>query len=151
MRAIRGLVAALGLLTVAWPLGWAPAWTYAVASLGAVAVLATVFVGWRPGPGLAVTAAIISAASADAPIAVLAAEGLFILGYLLLSEAPAGLPRPGRWLRGQLPLLVAGLIAGGAVLATFAVHQASSAWLTLAGLAAVVAAYLLALPSRRRR
>nr|MDQ2812520.1 hypothetical protein [Actinomycetota bacterium] len=58
--------------------------------------------------------------------------------------------RPARWLRSQLPMLVAGLLAGGAVLAAFAVHQASSAWLTLAGLAAAVAAYLLALPSRRR-
>jgi hypothetical protein len=150
MRTVRGLTAALGLLTVAWPLGWAPAWTYALAPLGAAAVLAAAFARWRPGPGLAVTAAIISAASADPPIAVLAAEGVFILGYLLLTEVPAGLPRPGRWLRSQLPLLVAGLIAGGAVLAAFTVHQASSAWLTLAGLGAAVAAYLLALPSQRR-
>jgi len=65
-------------------------------------------------------------------------------------ELPAGLPRPGRWLRGQLPLLVAGLIATGAVLAAFGVHQASTVWLTVASLAAAVAAYLVARPGRRR-
>jgi hypothetical protein len=104
-----------------------------------------------------VTVAVITCAASAAGVAVMAAEGLFVLGYLLLADLPAGLPGipglpgPGRWLRGQLPLLVAGLIAAGAVLAAFAVHQASTVWLTGAGLAAAVAAYLIALPSRRQR
>jgi hypothetical protein len=156
MRAATIATVALGLLVIAWPLAWAPAWTYALAALGGLAVLATA--RWRrrparpanPGsPALAVTAAIISCAASSAGVAVLAAEGLFILGYLLLADLPAGLPGPGRWLRGQLPLLVAGLITGGAVLAAFAVHQASTAWLAAAGLAAAAGAYLIALPSRR--
>jgi len=159
MRAATIATVALGLLVIAWPLAWAPAWTYALAALGGLAVLAAA--RWRrrpvrpanPGnpisPALAVTAAIISCAVSSAGVAVLAAEGLFILGYLLLADLPAGLPGPGRWLRGQLPLLVAGLITGGAVLAAFAVHQASTAWLTAAGLAAAAVAYLIALPSRR--
>ena len=149
MRLVNIATVALGLLTVAWPVAWAPSWTYPLAGLGGLAVLAAA--RWRRGPALAVTAAIISCAASAAGIAVLAAEGLFILGYLLVAGLPAGLPRPGRWLRGQLPLLVAGLIAAGAVLAAFAVQQAGTAWLTVAGLAAAVAAYLIALPVLRRR
>ena len=81
-RLLGGVSLVLGLLTVAWPLGWAPAWTYALASLGAVAALAAVFLRWRRGPVLAVAAAIISSAVSHAGIPVLAAEGLFILAYL---------------------------------------------------------------------
>jgi hypothetical protein len=141
----------LGLLTVAWPLAWAPGWTYGLAGLGALAVLAAA--RWRGGAALAVATAVIACAASAAGLAVLAAQGLFILGYLLLVDLP---PSPGRWLRGQLPLLAAGLVATGAVLArfavlaTFAVRQPSTAWLAGAGLAAAVAAYLIALPSPRR-
>ncbi len=138
---------ALGLLTVSWPLAWAPPWTYALAAAGGLAVLAAA--RWGRGTVLAVTTAIISCAAGTAGVAVLAAEGLFVLGYLLGTGLPAGLPRPGRWLRGQLPLLVAGLIATGAVLAAFGV-QVSTAWLTVASLAAAVAAYLVARPGWRR-
>jgi hypothetical protein len=137
---------ALGLLTIAWPLAWSPAWTYLVAGLGAAAVLAAVFLSWRPGPVLAVAAAVVSCAAADAPVAVLAVEGLVILGYLLLIDAP---PELGPWARGQVPLIVAGVLAGAAVLAAFAVRPSGSAWLALAGLAAAVAAYLVALVARR--
>ena len=148
---LSGATAVLGLLTVAWPLAWAPTGTYLVAGLGALAVLAAAVLRWRPGPALAVAAAVISCAFSAAGAAVLAAEGLFILAYLLAADAPPGLARPGPWLRRQTPLLVAGLIAGGAVLAMDAVHLAASAWITLAGLAAAVAAYLIALPSRPGR
>jgi hypothetical protein len=141
--------AAPGLLTLAWPLAWAPGWAYAVASVGAVAVLAGAFARWRRGPVLAVAGAILVCAFSRAGTAVLAAEGLFILGYLLAADAPAGLTRPGRWIRGQMVPGAAGLIASGAVLAALALHQASSAWLTAAGLAAAVGAYLVALPLRR--
>ena len=93
-------------------------------------------------------AAVISCAVSTAGAAVLAAEGLFILCYLLAADAPPGLARPAPWLRRQAALLVAGLIAAGAVLAMDAVHLAASAWITVAGLAAAVAAYLVALPRR---
>ena len=82
----------------------------------------------------------------------LAAEGLFILGYLLAADAPAGLnpeAGPGSCARQQAPGVVAGLIASGAVLAALAVHQVSSAALTGAGLAAAAGAYVVALPPSR--
>jgi hypothetical protein len=46
---------------------------------------------------------------------------------------------------------VAGLIAAGAVLAMDAVHLTTSAWITVAGLGAAVAAYLIALPRRTQK
>jgi hypothetical protein len=96
-----------------------------------------------------VAAAVASCAFSHAGIAVLAAEGLFILAYLLAADAPAGLVRPGCWLRLQAFLAIPGLIATGAVLAVLTLHRAYSAWLALAGLAAAVAAYLIALPRAR--
>ena len=141
---LAGLAVVLGLLTVAWPLAWAPAWTYPVAGLGAAAALTAP--RWRRGPVLAVAAGVVSCAVSTAGAAVLTAEGLFILCYLLAADAPPG--RPAQWLRRQAVLLVAALIAVGAVLAMDAVHLAASAWITVAGLAAAVAAYLVALPRR---
>lgn len=146
---MSGAAAALGLVTVAWPLAWAPGWTYAVASAGAIAALAGAFARWRRGPALAVAAAILACAFSRAGTLVLAVEGLFILAYLLAADAPAGLTRPGSWLRQQVLGVVAGLIASGAVLAALALHQVSSAWLTAAGLAAAAGAYLIALPWAR--
>ena len=137
---LAGLAVALGLLTVAWPL----AWTYPVAGLGAVAALAAL--RWRRGPVLAVAVGVVTCAVSTAGAAVETAEGLFILCYLLAADAPPG--RPAQWLRRQAVLLVAGLIATGAVLAMDAVHLGASAWITVAGLAAAVAAYLVALPRR---
>jgi|HubBroStandDraft_5_1064220.scaffolds.fasta_scaffold29522_2 hypothetical protein len=139
---------ALGLLIIAWPLAWAPAWAFAVGAIGAAAVLAAAFRRWRQGPAIAVTAAIAAAAFSRAGTAALAAEGLFILGYLLAADAP--LVRPGQWLKSQLRLCVAGVIASGAVLAALALHPASSPWLAVVGLAAAVAAYLTVLPSARQ-
>jgi hypothetical protein len=148
-----------GLLIIAWPLAWVPGWAYPVAGAGTVAVLAGAFARWRPGPvlagafargrgpALAVAAAVVACAFSRAGILALAAEGLFILWYLLAADAPAGLSRPGSWLRQQVLGVVAGLIASGAVVAALDVHQAGSAALTAAGLAAAVGAYLIALPS----
>ena len=141
---LTGLAVVLGLLTVAWPLAWAPAWTYPLAGLGAVAALAAL--RWRRGPVLAVAAGVVSCAASTAGAAALTAEGLFILCYLLAADAPPG--RPAQWLRRQVALLAAGLIAAGAVLAMDAVHLGASAWITVTGLAAAVAAYLVALPRR---
>ncbi len=155
---VRGVGVALGLLTVAWPLAWAPAGAYAVAVAGALAVLGAAVTGWRSGPALAAAAAIVVSALSRAGTAVLAAEGLFILCYLIAADAPRGLNHgasgagPGssasweRWLGSQVRLGVAGLIGSGAVLAALALHQASAAWLAVAGLVAAAAAYLIALP-----
>ena len=136
----------LGLLTVAWPLAWAPAWTYLLGGLGALAVLVAAVLRWPRGPVLAVAAGVVSCAVSTAGAAVLTAEGLFILCNLLAADAPPG--RPVQWLRRQAVLLVAALIAVGAVLAMDTVHLAASAWITVAGLAAAVTAYLVALPRR---
>lgn len=145
----RGASLALGLLTVAWPLAWAPGWAYVVAAAGAAAALAAALTGWRPGPALAVAAAIFSFAFSRAGTAALTAEGLFILVYLIVSAAPVGLTQLGRWLRHQARLCAAGVIASGAVLGALALHPTTSAWLTIVGLVAAVAAYLVALPSWR--
>jgi hypothetical protein len=152
----RGAAATLGLAAVAVPLAWARGWAYPVAVAGAVAVLAGVFARWRRGPVLAVAAAILTCAFSRAGTLVLAAEGLFILAYLLAADAPAGLTRPGGWLRQQAFGGIAGLIASGAVLAALSLHQVSSAdlsgaVLTGAGLAAAASAYLIALPLGRRQ
>jgi hypothetical protein len=141
-------VAVLGLLTLAWPLAWAPEWAVAVAVGGAAAVLAGAFARWPRGPVLAVASAVAACAFGRAGTAVLAAEGLLILAYLLAADAPDGLTRLGSWLRHQAFAGVAGLIASGAVLAALALHQVSSAALTAAGLAAAAGAYLIALPWR---
>lgn len=147
---LSGLVVVLGLLMATWPLAWASAWSFVLVGVAASAVLAAAILRWRQGSGLAAAAAIVSCAFPGAAVAALAAEGLFILGYLLAADAPAGVARPGRWLRCQVPLLLAGLIATGAVVAAYAVQPSVSAWLALAGLAAAVVAYLAALPSWRR-
>ena len=131
---------------MAWPLGWAPGWTYLLGGLGALAVLVAAVLRWPRGPVLAVAAGVVSCAVSTAGAAVLTAEGLLILCYLLAAGAPPG--RPAQWLRRQAVLLVAGLIAAGAVLAMDAVHLGTSAWITVTGLAAAVAAYLIALPRR---
>jgi hypothetical protein len=146
---VRGVGLALGLLTVAWPLAWSSGWAYVVAGVGAAAALAAAFTGWRPGPALVAAAAILSCAFSRAGTAVLTAEGLFILVYLLAAGAPAGLAQPGQWLRRQAWLCAAGVIASGAVLGALALHPTTSAWLTIVGLVAAVAAYLIALPSPR--
>jgi hypothetical protein len=158
---VRGVSVALGLLAVAWPLAWAPAGAYAVAVAGALAVLGAAVTNWRSGPALAAAAAIVVSALSRAGTVVLAAEGLFILCYLLAADAPRGLSQSasgagpgasawwGQWLRSQVRLGVAGLIGSGAVVAALALHQASAAWLTVAGLVAAVAAYLIALPRSR--
>jgi hypothetical protein len=158
---VRGVTVALGLLTVAWPLAWAPAGAYALAVAGALAVLGAAVANWRSGPALAAATAIVVSLLSRAGTAVLAAEGLFILCYLIAADAPRDL-NPGisgagsgssaswgRWLRSQVRPGVAGLIGTGAVLAALALHQASAAWLTIAGLVAAVAAYLIALPRSR--
>ncbi len=152
-RATGAVAAALGMLVLAWPLAWAPAWAFVAAGGGAVAVLGAALTPGERGrgwPAIAVAAAVVSCAYSRAGTAALAAEGVFILAYLLATGAPAGLARPGRWLRLQAFPVLGGLIGTGAVLAALTLHRTASAWLTVAGLAAAVVAYLIALPSARK-
>jgi hypothetical protein len=152
-RASDAVAAALGMLVLAWPLAWAPAWAFVAAGGGAVAVLGAALTSGERGrgwPAIAVGAAALSCADSRAGTAVLAAEGVFILAYLLAADAPAGLLRPARWLRRQVFVVIGGLIGTGAVLAALALHRTASAWLTVGGLAAAVVAYLVALPSARQ-
>jgi hypothetical protein len=152
-HASGAVAAALGMLVLAWPLAWAPAWAFVAAGAGAVAALGAAFTPGERGrgwPAIAVAAAVASCAASRAGTAALAAEGLFILAYLLAADAPAGLTRPGRWLRLQAFPAIGGLIGTGAVLAALTLHRTDSAWLTVGGLAAAVAAYLIALPWARQ-
>ncbi len=111
-------------------------------------VLAAAIRAGGTDPPCPVTAAIVSCAFSGAGVITLAAEGLFILGDLLAADALAAMARPGEWLRHPIPLFVAGLIATGSVPATYAVRPPAEAWLAVAGLAAAVAACLIALPPR---
>lgn len=130
----------LGLLAVGLPPDFGPAWTIAVASFGALAVVAA-----AAGPSsrqhaavsVAVGAAIVTCAFSHAGIPALAAEGVLILAYVLAGEFP----------RRQL---IAGVVATLVVAGALTVHPGASAWLTGAGLVAAVAAFAVAVPSRRR-
>lgn len=66
----------------------------------------------------------------------------------MLCQSPESSPATNS--AGRIKVRNNGLIATGAVLAAYAVCPADSAWLTLAGLVATVAAYLIALLSLRR-
>jgi hypothetical protein len=83
--------------------------------------------------------------------AAMAAEGLLLLGFLLLLGRPAGLAGGAAraWLRLRMPAALAAVAATGIVLAALAAAPGSSPWLALAGLAAAAAAYLVAAPRDR--
>jgi hypothetical protein len=160
--ALGAAALALGLLVAAWPAAWAlwtswePAWAWAGAVIGAVAAGVAAAGWWRPAATVTVAAAAGQCAAGRLPAAALAAEGLFVLGYLILASAPGGMDRrlALRWLRRQAPSGIAGLVAAGAVLAVLApraLRPPASPWFVLAGLAAAVAAYFAALPLRPRR
>jgi hypothetical protein len=103
-----------------------------------------------PAGTLAAGTAIASCALWHPATAILAGEGLAILGYLVLLDAPSAL-RPavaGRWAARQLRYLLAGLAATGAVLLVLAFPGQPGGWAVLAGLAAAVAGYWLAVPRR---
>lgn len=105
--------------------------------------------GVRAAAGtLVAIAVIIECALSRLDTAAMAAEGLLLLGFLLLLDRPAGLAgSTGRtWLRLRLPALLGGVAATGIVLAALAAVPGSSPWLALGGLAAAAAAYLVAAP-----
>jgi hypothetical protein len=105
---------------------------------------------WRVVGTLAAAAAVAESALGRPGLAALAGEGLLILGYLLLMDAPGAMPAAvaARWLRLQVPAVCWGTLTAAAVLAVLAVPVPVSAWLVVAGAAAAVAAVLIALPRR---
>ncbi|HTT00174.1 MAG TPA: hypothetical protein VMI33_26535 [Streptosporangiaceae bacterium] len=150
----RGLHAAAGLgglLMLAVPALAAPTAALALTGAGTLLVIGSL-VTWVsrqvPAGTLATGIAVIQCAAWPPGTLGLAAEGLLILGYVLLLDGPVpiGSATAGRWLRGQVPAGAAGLVGTGAVLAALAAPPAASPWLVLAGLAAAVAAYLIAVP-----
>lgn len=129
----------------------ARAWVLLPAGLLLVAAsLAGPTARWRAVGTLAAAAAVTGAALGRPGLAVLAGEGLLILGYLLLVDAPAAMTAAtaARWLGRQLPSLAWGTLAVALVLAVLAVPVPVSAWLLIAGAGAAVAAAVLALPRR---
>ena len=99
---------------------------------------------------MAAAAAVAESALGLPSLAVLAGEGLLILGYLLLVDAPGVMPGAvaARWLRLQVPAAFWGTLTAGVVLVVLAVPVPVSAWLLVAGAGAAVAATVIALPRR---
>ena len=105
---------------------------------------------WRAVGTLAAAAAVAESALGEPGLAVLAGEGLLILGYLLLVDAPYRMTGgvTVRWLWLQLPAALWGTLAAATVLVVLAVPVPVSAWLLVAGAGAAVAAVVVALPRR---
>jgi hypothetical protein len=99
---------------------------------------------------LAVLAAAVQCTIRPPATAVIAAEGLVILGIVLALDVPWRAPSATtwRWLRRQLPGWLTGAFGTAAVLAALAVPVVPSAWIAVTGLVAVAAAYLIAIPRR---
>ena len=117
------------------------------------ASLASPLARWRGIGTLAALAAVAGSALGDPGTALLAVEGLLILGYLLLADAPAGMPGrvAARWLRLQAPAAAWAVLTSAAVLIGLSVQVRVSAWLVVAGAGAAVAATVIALPRRSRQ
>lgn len=115
--------------------------------------LATSLARWPAIATLAAVAAVAGSVLGHPGTAALAAEGLLILGYLLLSDAPAAMPGrvAVRWLRLQAPAASWAVLASAAVLLVLAIPVPVSAWLVVAGAGAAVAAAVIALPRRSRQ
>ena len=105
---------------------------------------------WRAVGTLAAAVAVLESALGRPALAVLAGEGLLILGYLLLVDAPGAMPgaAAARWLWYQLPAVFWGTLTTATVLVVLAVPVPISAWLLVAGAGAAVAAIVIALPRR---
>jgi len=126
-------------------------WALVAAGLVLVAAsLAGPLARWRIVGTLAAAAAVAEATLTRPDLAVLAWEGLLILGYLLLVDAPRAMSgsMAAHWLWRQLPLAVWGVCAAAIVLLVLAVRVPVSAWLLVAGAGAAAAAAVIALPRR---
>ena len=101
----------------------------------AAASLASPLARWPGVATLAAVAAVAGSALGRPGTAALAAEGLLILGYLLLTDAPAAMPArvAARWLRLQLPAFAWAVLASAAVLLVLGIRVPVSAFLVVAG------------------
>jgi hypothetical protein len=150
LRAVTGCLGA-GMILLPAPELPGRAWLLIPAGLLLVAAsLAGPLARWRSVGTLAAAAAVAESALGLPGLAVLAGEGLLILGYLLLVDAPGVMPGAvaARWLRLQVPAAFWGTLAAGVVLVVLAVPVPVSAWLLVAGAGAAVAATVIALPRR---
>ena len=149
-RAVTGCLGA-GMLLLPAPQLTGRSWALVPAGLLLVAVsLAGPLARWRMVGTLAAATAVTESALTRPDLAVLAWEGLLILGYLLLVDAPRAMPGivTARWLWRQLPLAVWGVFTAAIVLVVLAVPVPVSAWLVVAGAVAAAAAAIIALPRR---
>ena len=150
LRAVTGCLGA-GMILLPVPDLPERAWLLIPAGLLLVAAsLGGPLARWRAVGTLAAVAAVAESALGLPSLAVLAGQGLLILGYLLLVDAPGVLPgaAAARWLRLQLPAAFWGALTAAIVLVVLAVPVPVSAWLLVAGAGAAVAATVIALPRR---
>lgn len=149
----QAAAAAFGLGMIAVPASTGRAETLAVTGLLLVlASLVNPLRDWRGTGALAALAAVFACLASSAHEWALALDGLLIVGYLVLLDAPRNphARATQRWLRQQLPVAAYALAASAAVLILLSVPVPASAWLVAAGAAAAVAAAAIALPRRPR-
>jgi hypothetical protein len=150
LRAVTGCLGA-GMILLPAPELPGRAWLLVPAGLLLVAAsLGGPLARWRAVGTLAAVAAVVESALGRPALAVLAGQGLLILGYLLLVDAPGVMPggTAARWLWRQFPAAFWGTLTAAAVLVVLAVPVPVSAWLLVAGAGAAVAATIIALPRR---
>ena len=150
LRVVTGCVGA-GMILLPAPELPGRAWLLIPAGLLLVAAsLGGPLARWRAVGTLAAVAAVAESALGQPALGVLAGQGLLILGYLLLVDAPGVMPGTvtARWLRLQVPAVLWGTLTAAAVLVVLAVPVPVSAWLVVAGAGAAVAATAVALPRR---
>ena len=150
---LRVATGCLGAAMILLPAPELPGRTWLLIPVGLLLVAASLggpLARWRAVGTLAAVAAVVESALGRPALAVLAGQGLLILGYLLLVDAPGVMPRAtaARWLRLQLPAAFWGTLTAAAVLVVLAVPVPVSAWLVVAGAGAAVAATAIALPRR---
>jgi len=149
-RVVTGCLGA-GMILLPAPQLTGRSWALVPAGLVLVAVsLAGPLARWRMVGTLAAAAAVTESALTRPDLAVLAWEGLLILGYLLLVDTPRAMPGTvtAHWLWRQLPLAVWGVFTAAIVLVVLAIPVPVSAWLLVAGAGAAVVAVVIALPRR---
>jgi hypothetical protein len=150
---LRVVTGCLGAAMILLPAPELPGRTWLLIPVGLLLVAASLggpLARWRAVGTLAAVAAVVESALGRPALALLAGQGLLILGYLLLVDAPGVMPgaTAARWLRLQLPAAFWGTLTAAAVLVVLAVPVPVSAWLVVAGVGAAVAATAIALPRR---
>jgi hypothetical protein len=148
MKARTAATAAIGAAMLALAALSAPAWARpaVIPALGCLG-LSLAPRPWPPAATLTASAAVLLTAAGPARIPPTAAEGILVLGYLLGAD---GIGEPVTALRHRWPLIAAAAATTGLVAAALLIPAAPALYLVLAGAAAIVLAYALALPARNR-